>query len=180
MKGNTYLPYYSLKWPVSQLSLFFCFIDTLRFLLILLWSRPCIIKFSVKDSLKYLQEIITIYHQWKVTISFQVKLSNYQNPNRVENNSKTRICFPNQLRSRQQQPTPVLLPGEFHGWRSLVGYSPWGRHDWATSLLLFSFIHWRRKWQPNPVFLPGESQGQRSLVGCHIRGHTESDTTETT
>ena len=24
-------------------------------------------------------------------------------------------------------PTPVLLPGESHGWRSLVGYSPWGR-----------------------------------------------------
>ena len=26
---------------------------------------------------------------------------------------------------RKWQPTPVLLPGEFHGWRSLVGYSPW-------------------------------------------------------
>ena len=28
---------------------------------------------------------------------------------------------------RQWQPTPVLLPGQSHGWRSLVGYSPWGR-----------------------------------------------------
>ena len=40
---------------------------------------------------------------------------------------------------RQWQPTPVLLPGESHGGRSLVGYSPWGRrvgHDWATSLSL--------------------------------------------
>ena len=27
---------------------------------------------------------------------------------------------------RTWQPTPVLLPGEFHGQRSLVGYSPWG------------------------------------------------------
>ena len=34
------------------------------------------------------------------------------------------------------------------------------RHDWATSLSLFTFMHWRRKWQPTPVFLPGESQGQ--------------------
>ena len=34
------------------------------------------------------------------------------------------------------------------------------RHDRATSLSLFSFTHWRRKWQPTPVFLPGESQGQ--------------------
>ena len=39
------------------------------------------------------------------------------------------------------------------------------RHNWATSLSLFIFIHWRRKWQPTPVFLPGESQGRGSLVG---------------
>ena len=53
-------------------------------------------------------------------------------------------------------------------------------HDWATSLSLFTFMHWRRKWQPTPVFLPGESQGQRGLVGCRLWGHTESDTTEAT
>ena len=40
-------------------------------------------------------------------------------------------------------------------------------HDWVTSLSLFTFMHWRRKWQPTPVFLPGESQGWGSLVGCH-------------
>ena len=33
------------------------------------------------------------------------------------------------------------------------------RQEWATSLSLFTFMHWRRKWQPTPVFLPGESQG---------------------
>ena len=26
-------------------------------------------------------------------------------------------------------PTPVLLPGKFHGWRRLVGYSPWGHKE---------------------------------------------------
>ena len=52
------------------------------------------------------------------------------------------------------------------------------RHDWATLLSLFTFLHWRRKWQPTPVFLPGESQGQGSLVSWHLWGHTESDTTE--
>ena len=84
---------------------------------------------------------------------------------------------------RQWHPTPVLLPGKSHGWRSLVGCSPWGRwvrHDWATSLSLFTFMHWTRKWQPTPVFLPGESQGQRNLVGCHLWGRTASDTTEAT
>ena len=53
-------------------------------------------------------------------------------------------------------------------------------HDWATSLSLFTFMHWRRRWHLTPVFLPGESQGQRSLVGCRLWGHTESDMTEAT
>ena len=52
--------------------------------------------------------------------------------------------------------------------------------DWATSLSLFTFLYWRRKWQPTPVFLPGESQGRRSLVGCRLWGGTELDTTEAT
>ena len=51
-------------------------------------------------------------------------------------------------------------------------------HDWVTSLSLFTFTHWRRKWQPTPVFLPGESQGRGSLVGCRLWGHTELDTTD--
>ena len=32
-------------------------------------------------------------------------------------------------RRRQWQPTPVLLPGESHGQRSLMGYSPWGHKE---------------------------------------------------
>ena len=54
------------------------------------------------------------------------------------------------------------------------------RHDRATSLSLFTFMHWRRKWQPTPVFLPGEFQGRGSLAGCHLWGRTESDTTDAT
>ena len=53
-------------------------------------------------------------------------------------------------------------------------------HDWAASLSLFTFMHWRRKWQPTPVFLLGESQGRGSLVGCRLWGRTESDSTEVT
>ena len=48
-------------------------------------------------------------------------------------------------------------------------------HDWATSLSLFAFMYWRRKWQPTPVFLPGESQGRENLVGC-VYGVAESQT----
>ena len=46
------------------------------------------------------------------------------------------------------------------------------RHDWATSLSLFTFMHWRRKWQPTPVFLPGESL---LSMGSHRVGHDWSD-----
>ena len=53
-------------------------------------------------------------------------------------------------------------------------------HDGATSLSLFTFMHWGRKRHPTPVFLPGESQGQGSLVGCCLWGLTESETTEAT
>ena len=33
---------------------------------------------------------------------------------------------------RKWQPTPVFLPGESYGWRSLVGYSPRGRKESDT------------------------------------------------
>ena len=52
--------------------------------------------------------------------------------------------------------------------------------NWATSLSLFTLMHWRRKWKPTPVFLPGESRGWGSLMGCHLWGRTESDMTEAT
>ena len=37
---------------------------------------------------------------------------------------------------RKRQPTPILLPGKSHGWRSMVGYSLWGRRVGHKSLLL--------------------------------------------
>ena len=54
------------------------------------------------------------------------------------------------------------------------------RHNWATLLSLFTFMHWRRKWQPTPVFLPGESQGQGEpgglpSMGSHRVGHDWSN-----
>ena len=40
-------------------------------------------------------------------------------------------------------PTPVLLPGKSHGWRSLVGCSPWGRKESdTTEQLHFHFLSW--------------------------------------
>ena len=72
-------------------------------------------------------------------------------------------------------PFQVEEPGRLQSMGSLRG-----RHDRATSLSLFTFMHWRRKWKPTPVFLPGEPLGLGSLVGCRLWGCTESDTTEVT
>ena len=47
------------------------------------------------------------------------KVSFHSNPNE-------RQCQ-RMFRRRQWHPTPVLLPGKSHGWRSLEGCSPWGR-----------------------------------------------------
>ena len=53
------------------------------------------------------------------------------------------------------------------------------RLDWAISLSLFTFMHWRRKWQATPVFLPGKSQrrehGGLPSVGSHRVGHNWRD-----
>ena len=50
-------------------------------------------------------------------------------------------------------------------------------HDWATSLSLFTFMYWKRKWQPTPVFLPGDTgePGGLPSMGSHRVGHDWSD-----
>ena len=88
-----------------------------------------------------------------------------------------------QLQRRQWHPTSTLAwkipwteePGRLQSMGSLRV-----AHDWATSLSIFTFMHWRRKWQPTPVFLPGGSQEWGSLVGCCLWDRTESDMTEVT
>ena len=61
---------------------------------------------------------------------------------------------------RKGQPTPVFLPGQSHGQRRLVGYSPWGSqrvgHDWATSL--------SRKWKQWQTFYISERCRSASLI----------------
>ena len=40
---------------------------------------------------------------------------------------------------RERQSTPVFLPGESHGQRSLESYSPWGHKELDTSEQMFQF-----------------------------------------
>ena len=61
-------------------------------------------------------------------------------------------------------PTPVLLPGKSHGWRSLVGCSPWGRKESNTTERLD--IHFSLSLSPGT----GEPGGLPSM-GSHRVGH---------
>ena len=87
------------------------------------------------------------------------------------------------LQRKQWHPTPVLLPGKSHGWRSLVGYSPWGCEEWdTTERLHFHFsLSCIGEGNGNPFQCSClENPRDRSLVGCRLWGHTELDTTEVT
>ena len=65
---------------------------------------------------------------------------------------------------RQWQPTPVLLPGKFHGQRSLVGCSPWGCKG-STQLRDFTFTFHFHALEKE---MATHSQGWGSLVGCRL------------
>ena len=68
--------------------------------------------------------------------------------------SKESVCNAGDLRfnpwfgkipwRREWQPTPMFLPGEFHGQGSLVGYSPWGLKELDVTEKLTLSLHFRR------------------------------------
>ena len=87
----------------------------------------------------------------------------------------------------QWHPTPVLLPGKSHGWRSLVGCSPWGREQLdRTERLPFHFsLSCIGERNGNPLQCsclenPREPGAWWAAIYGVARGHTESDTTEVT
>ena len=51
---------------------------------------------------------------------------------------------------RKWQPIPVLLPGRLHGWRSLVGCSPWGHKELDTTERLHLLTHLEKELRPHP------------------------------
>ena len=62
------------------------------------------------------------------------------------------------LIGRKWQPMPVLLPGKFHGWRNLVGYSPWGCKEWDTTKRL----HYRESFMEESPHQSRRSDGTRA------------------
>ena len=68
---------------------------------------------------------------------------------------------------RKWQPTPVLLPGKSHGWRSQVGYSPWGgKESDTTEWLQFQFgVLWLV--EASPLSLSSTSHGIHPACSPH-------------
>ena len=63
-----------------------------------------------------------------------------------------------------------ICKGTWRGWCAVyfssdfLGLTP----SWATSLSLFTFTHWRRKWQPTPVSLPTRDRGAWWAAVCGV------------
>ena len=84
---------------------------------------------------------------------------------------------------RQWHPTPLLLPGKSHGWRSLVGCCPWGRYESDTTQRLhFHFslsCTGEGNGNPSSIFawrIPGTGEpGGLPSMGSHRAGHDWSN-----
>ena len=84
---------------------------------------------------------------------------------------------------RRWHPTPVLLPGKSHGWRSLVGCSPWGLEGWAwlnDFIFTFHFHALEKEMATHSSVLswriPGTAEpGGLPSMGSHRVGHGWSD-----
>ena len=74
-------------------------------------------------------------------------------------------------------PTPVLLPGKSHGWKSLVGYSPWGLEESDTTERLHFHFHALEKEMAThssvlALRIPGAGEpGGLPSMGLHRVGH---------
>ena len=96
---------------------------------------------------------------------------------------------------KERLPTPVFLPGEFHGQRSLVGYSPWGGKEldmteWLTHTHTHARTHAHGCTHVQTIFIlfrlngrefeqaPRDGKGQGCPVYYSPRGPKESDTTK--
>ena len=86
-------------------------------------------------------------------------------------------CFCNLHRRRRLHPTPVVLPGESHGRRSLVGCSPWGREESdTTERLHFDFHALEKEMATHSSVLAWRIPGTREpggllSTGSHRVGH---------
>ena len=75
-----------------------------------------------------------------------------------------------QFTCRKWQPTPALVPGKFHGWRNLVGYSPWGDNELdTTKQLRFHMAIYKKAQKDEKREREGGSQSSAFCCSCDHR-----------
>ena len=87
------------------------------------------------------------------------------------------LAAPHAMGGKKWHPTPVLLPGKSHGWRSLVGCSPWGQEELdMTEQLHFHFHALEKEMATHSSVLAWrilgtEEPGGLPSMGWHRVGH---------
>ena len=132
----------------------------------LILCRPLLLLPPIPPSIRVFSNESTLHMRWPKYCSFSFSI--------IPSKESEKAMAPHSSTLAWQIPW-TEEPGRLQSMGSLrVG------HNWTTSLSLFTFMNWRRKWQPTPVFLPWESQGQGAWWAAHLWGRTELDTTEVT
>ena len=125
---------------------------------------------------------------WRWAI-LQISVKNYWE-NQWGKNQPISSDLQSSFRRRQRHPTPVLLPGKSHGWRSLVGCSPWGHTESDTtkvtqqqqqqSSFRFLFPQWElwplqsqsggKVWKSSQFFWLGQLHAlSQALYSCYLK-----------
>ena len=161
------------------LSLFSCYVmsDSLATPCIVAHQAPLSMGFSfsrdlpnpgIEPASPALQaESLPLSHQRSLVYIYLIKIKIQKNVKHETTYANTRVMTASRVTQlleifsaylwgwrRKWQPTPVFLPGKSHGWRSLVGYSPWGCKELdMTERLHFYFLRISREKTSDVILL---------------------------
>ena len=123
------------------------------------WPKYCNFSFSISPSNEY-SGLISLRIDWFEFLAVQETLNSLlQHYNSKVSIPQFSAFFMVQLSHPSEKtmaPYSSTLAWKIPWTEELGGLQSMGLlrvgHDWATSLSVFTFMHWRRKWQPTPVF----------------------------
>ena len=116
-------------------------LEVFQFYIFFKWSAFCLIDFPIVFFLFWIIDICSYLYYFLYSVCHTFVLLFFSSYLRQELRLLIRSISSVLIRRRWWDPTPVFLPGKSHGWRSLVGCSPWGHEESDTTEQLH--IHFR-------------------------------------